>query len=324
MGEEKGKESIKKDNGGFKVSTLMNLVKKLGFIPYALVSLGALTEIYYARIPDAGSDSIKHFLKLLSAVLFVSGIIWGLVCLFKRLFAYRPARGLIDGLFAGLLAGFVGGHFGYGWEPMATNPAYRDGYYVQFGDPSYIRVLLAVVFTVPVGGILGLACDLIHTDRKIQWRRDLGVILLVGSVLLVLIGFGIFRYVPPMNGKGISFSNLLLLYETFLLTFCSLLAWNFHWKLRKYLGRLLLVAGLIVGVRIATGLMMTTDPAQPGVALWQKQFLVDEGDRKGEDQYVMALTVVMMCIATVAAYAVFYTKNILTTRVDKFAARLRR
>jgi hypothetical protein len=318
------KDKDKDEDDEFKVSSLLDLVRKLGFIPYALVCLGILTEIYYGKFHDTESDSINHFIKLLSAVLYVSGILWALVRLFSHLFANRPARGLMDGLFAGIFAGFVGGQFGYGWEPMAPEPANHLPYYTQYAEPGYIRVLLAVVFTVPIGAILGLGCDLIHADRKIKWRRDLGIILLVSSVLLIIMGFGLFRYVPVMKGRGISFSNLLFLFEMFLMGFCCLMAWNFQWKASKAIGRLLLMVILIAIVRIATGFMVTRDPEQPGVALWQRQFLTDDAGQKGQEQYDMALSVALMCIATVAAYAMFYTNNILTTRIDKLTRKFDR
>ena len=160
----------------FKLSTLLDVVRKLGYIPYVLVCLGILIAVYSGKTIHKGeSDSLKKFLTLFSAVLFVSGIIWSLVRLFHRLFVYRPARGLIEGLSCGIIAGFVGGQLGYGWHPMSKLPIFQpdpsDAHYLLpsgYADPNYLRVLLALVFTVPVAGLLGLGCDLIHTDLNLS------------------------------------------------------------------------------------------------------------------------------------------------------------
>lgn len=307
-----------------KLAPLLAVVKKLGYVPYVLVCLGILTALYAGKVPSGDTDVVKRTLKLLSAALFVSGILWSLIRLFQRLFIYRPARGLIDGLLCGIIAGFIGGTLGYGAHPTATSATFErahDGSSflipTNYVDPSYLRILWALVVTVPIAGLLGLGCDLIHTDRRINWRRDLAIVLLVGAVVLLLVGFGIFRYVPLMDGKGITFSEILLPFEIFLLAFCSMMAWTFRWPLKKFIGRFTLVLLLVACSRIITRFMTTTDPEQRGLPLWSRQYITLEGVSVSQGQYEMAQVVCLFCIWTVLLYGVFYCDNSLSKRIDR-------
>lgn len=312
-------EKEEKESDGFKASTLLAVVRRLGYIPYVLVCLGILIALYCGRLPKEDATPIKKFLTLFSATLFVSGIMWSLARLFHRLFSYRPARGLIDGLLCGVIAGFIGGQIGYGRHPMSQVPIYANGLSMNYFEPCYLRALLALIFTVPIAGLLGLGCDLIHTDRKIKWRRDLGITLLVGLVFLLLIGFGIFRYVPTMDGKGITFSDIWILFEVFLISFCALMAWSFAWPLRKFLARLTIVIVLMFCARLATAFLNTSDPAQSGIRLWERQYITEIGNNVGQQgHYDMAITVVCFCIWTIVLYVIFYRDNYLTKRLDVF------
>ncbi len=295
-----------------------------------MVCLGIVTAVYSGKVPDAKGDPVIKGLRLFSAILFVLGILWSLVRLFHRLFAYRPARGLIDGALCGIIAGFIGGQLGYGSYPTAHEVTFeqaRDGtrflLSTNYVDPSYLRILLALAFTVPIAALLGLGCDLIHTDRKINWRRDLGIVLLVSFVVLFLVGFGIFRYVPEMQGKGISFSNIGLLFEAFLIAFCSNMAWNFRWRVKKYIGRLSLIVMLVAGFRIVTWSMTTHDPEQRGLPLWSRQyFMAGAGGLRGQGNYDMALAVGVFCLWTVVLYAIFYSDNALTKRIERYMEKI--
>jgi hypothetical protein len=304
-------------SGGEKPPSVFEVLKKIGFMPYALASLGIATATYLGKYPGTDTDPVKQFLKLLSASLFLAGILWALTRLFQKTFTNRPARGLIDGLFAGMVAGFVGGQLGYGWGAMSRE---------TYAEPGYLRVLFALVFTVPVSGILGLGCDLIHTDRKIHWRRDLGLVLLVGVVVLGLVGFGVFKYVPNVQAKGITFSNLLLLFEAFVITFCALMSWQLTWPWKRFAGRLGVVLFLIAALRITTWFLHTTAPGQADTPLWEREFFHADGplDPSGaQGEYEMAVTVIAFCIWTLFLYAIFHSNHPLNKCIDRLMTKAR-
>jgi len=299
------------------VSSLAFL-KKLGYFPYAFVSLGIAASLYAQKAAGRWGD----ILVWLSGACLTTGLLWALVKICSGLFAKRPARGLIDGLVAGAIAGFVAGRLGYGSHRMEDIQRfiYVDLYgngelspiVSSYGEPGYIRTFLVFTFTLPVAGILGLGCDLIHADRKINWRRDVGIVLLVAVVLLLFVGFGIFRYVPEMQGRGINFSELLLIFEVFLLAFSMLMAFSFRWSARKFLGRFSIIAGWIFAMRMITFFLHST--VNDRGPLWDRHYVHDVS---GRDEYAMAATAVLLCIWTVIVYASFYVDYPLTRWLDE-------
>jgi hypothetical protein len=247
-------------------------------------------KVYFSADAD---KQIASYLGFVGAALIFTALGWSLVKLFAFAFEKRPARGLIDGVTAGLIAGIVGGYFGFGWGDSV--------------DPSYIRMLLATVFSVAVGGVVGMGCDLVHPEHDINWKQWGPGILAITLGFLILVGVGIFVGVPTMEGNGISFSDLLLLFECYAVVFALMHALQFDWAWRKTLSRLLLVLAVIALNRVITLFIPCHD--DPDNSLWTRHYYVESNGSPGEDCARMGEMVAFYALGSILLYAAFYLNH---------------
>lgn len=310
----------------------MAVVKRMGAKPGLFILVGFLVTHFKDELKEADGGTLAPWLDLLAGGLFVIGILWWLVRVFEKIFSKRPARGLIDGLSAGILAGVIGGLLGYGWPDLADYPATPvEGIFTVDSSPRWVRTLLAFIFCVPIAGTLGVGLDLVHTDRKIAWRKKLGIVVLVVCLFLLLIWTGIFVYVPGVTSMGIRFSDILALFDWFLILYSSLVFVSFGWQRHKIVSRLLLILAGILTLRIVTYLIPTQDetsafgaevlnhPSWPNTtSYWWRTYWIDDTASSADlnNSALMGLTVVLLCLWSFLLYAFCHANHRLTTGMD--------
>jgi len=299
--------------------------KKIGNGSLLFFALATTTTTFAGRLhtEEEHTRKIREFLNFAAGCLFALGLLIALLRIVSVFFAHRPARGMIDGLAAGLIAGVVGGYFGYGFHDIYHVAGYLDERYFE---PSYYRIALCVLFAVPVGGIMGLLCDLAHPDRAIPWRKYLGALILSIGILLCVTGMGVALYTPDMKGAGIIVSDIQLLFEIFLLAFALIVTTSFGWPFRRISARLpVLFMSIVVG-RLLTLLLPGFDSqlARAGVRLYRSQFLYEQDVSTSTSifglwttgQTQLASTVVAFVIWVVLCYCIFYRNHRLNAWLD--------
>ncbi len=206
--------------------------------------------------------------------------------------------------------------------------------------PPYFRVFLAFIFAFSFGGLLGLACDLMHTDRKIQFKKNFGIVLMIAMTFVTIVFVGIIQFVPLVNDRGISFSDLLLLFEVYIIVYALIVGISFNWNYRKILSRMVWILLGIAIMRFSTFFLKTDDPESLYYAimlnrasenaqfasLWDKVYSVDVDStlsQKGPDlsgQVDMGMVTAGLFIWFALMYALFYFKHPLAKKVDKFVS----
>lgn len=255
------------------------------FIALALLLLGSAHLV--------SESTLKPAISGFGAILLIIGILLGLLNAFSAYFQTRPARGLVDGALAGLIAGTVGGLLGYGSH---VGPSYVDA--------GFVRVGICIAFSVPLGSVAGLVCDLVHPDRDIDWRRYFAAITLAVAVLLVASVGATVMLVPVMKGAGISIFDLQLVFEVFLLTSAALASFSFAWSLKRFLSQGIFILISIAVARSVTSFVTYSGRCQAGEPIGQVQFNVDPGCDEGGPLF--AMTVLAFLIWTVFSYAAFF------------------
>ena len=317
-------------------SLILLALKRMGYLPGTFVLMGVLLAEWKTMLGD--KTELGLWIDLAAGSFVATGLLWWLVRLFGKLFTNRPARGLFDGLLAGIVAGLIGGYFGYGWIDwwQVNDPTFDNIWPGMLeGRPRWVRVVIVFVFTVPIAGLLGLGCDLIHTDRRINWRRNFSTIFLVGAIFLIAVGIVIIRFSPMVNVRGISFSEWLILFEIFVLVYPALVAVSFGWKWKKMFSRYVWIIGAIILTRLVTYLWQTHDEdsiawAQmigraaanaTSVSLWERQTCFET---YGQDEFNLATGVVGFCLWTATVYALFYFNHTPAVALDKWIMRRKR
>jgi hypothetical protein len=173
------------------LSELGKYRKKIGKWPLLFFTLAITTATFTSNLKT--DEEITSLLNFTAGCLFALG----LLKIISAFFTHRPARGLIDGLGAGLVAGIIGGFFGYGFHNVFELPGFTPLSYVE---PRYYRIGLCVLFATPVGGIMGMLCDLAHPDRAIPWRKYIGAMILAITILLCVTGYGVHFTYPLWKG----------------------------------------------------------------------------------------------------------------------------
>jgi hypothetical protein len=190
-----------------------------GFQGYLFVSLSFITLIFSGILPSDLPPIYKYVTAIVAIILFVIGLLVGLLRIFVPYFQTRPARGLLDGLAASTLAALIGGYFGYGHHT-------GEGY----DDPAYIRLIWCALFTIPVGALIGLAFDMFQSDHDIQWRLFFGTLLaaLIADIGIIL---GLFQlFIPTMTGRGVTLGDMHLICVIFIAASILITSIQFKWN----------------------------------------------------------------------------------------------
>jgi hypothetical protein len=274
----------------------LNVVrKKIGYESFIFLVMSFVTLTFGDKLGKDAPEVLRNSVPILAGGLFFIGIIIALLKLFAVFFSNRPARGLIDGLAAGIMAGVIGGYFGFGYHGGSNSI-----------DSPFFRMALCVLFATPIGGILGLFIDLFHPDRPIQWKKYLGIAILVFSSTIVVVGYGIIQFVPQLK-DGITLGDLQLLFEIFLLIISGLTAYSFGWPFKKIRIRYCTLFASIALARVYTLIIPVRDPLQEGYRLYQRRFLYNPSDIHDISGKIdLAFTIVTLMVWTLVTYALFF------------------
>jgi hypothetical protein len=304
-------------------SELRKYRKQIGNWPLLFFTLAITTVTFTGNLKT--DERITSLLNFTAGCLFALGLLIALLKVISAFFTHRPARGLIDGLGAGLVAGVIGGFFGYGFHNVMELPGFPPRHYIE---PTYYRIGLCVLFAVPVGGIMGMLCDLAHPDRVIPWRKYISAMILAICILLCVTGYGVAFYVPAMQEAGIVVSDIQLLFEIFLLSFSFIVTASFDWPLRRVAARLPILLAAIVVARLFTFSLPSFDPqiAGAGGKLYQTEYIfdVDESTTAGWLMsgplapwiIEMAMTIIIFMIWVIISYFIFFKAHRLTRWLD--------
>ncbi|MEY8827376.1 hypothetical protein AB9K34_02990 [Sedimentitalea sp. XS_ASV28] len=234
--------------------------KRLGVVGPSFLAISAVIGGFIGSAPtEKIPDVVRVFFVSLTWMLFAFGILTIVLRLVSGAFSTRPAKGLIDGMAAGLVAGFVGGMLGYAGATHMHMPGFEP---MEYGS-LWSRLLPIIVFSVPLGGIVGMALDFAHPSTDFHIKKYIGAILLgLASTAIVLGGFVTFM-APVGQEHGIQFQHLQVIYEVYLLSFTALV---FIEKSDETKGRLIVLATLLVCTvfwRLASWFIYVDNPYQP-------------------------------------------------------------
>lgn len=275
--------------GFFKIIQKTIGVQAIAFMVIAFACLA-----FKSQLGDKAPVGLSQATFVMAGLLFATGLLVAVLRLFAATFQHRPARGMIDGLAAGLFAGLLGGFFGYGYH---TGPGYEN-------QSSYYRILLCVVFAIPIAGVLGLCVDLFHPDRKIPWRDYLGAIVLSFAILFVFVGFGVSFFSPVVEGAGITLGDFQLIFEFGVAMLLAMMAFSFRWPVKRFLARSVLLISSIALARALTFLVYVEVPGQGNVRLCSRMFPKDlTGDVE------LAVSVIILMLWFIASYGAFFLNH---------------
>lgn len=271
------------------LSFLQTQLPKIGYESPVLLSFGLLLGHFATTLPER----FRAAAQAAAGILVAAGVLTGLLRAFSIFFKNRPARGMIDGLAAGLIAGLVGGLFGYGWH---TGPGYE-------AESSLLRIFYCTVFAVPVGGVLGFCFDLVHPDRRVEWRSLLGPVIISFGALFGLAGAGVVWFVPRMRGAGITVGDLQLLFEVHVFAAAMIACFYFACDGAVYVRRTIKLLVSIAVTRSITTLAPYDSICQPlSDALTKMQFLIPDPSCKEQPEW-MAIAVAAFMVWSYATYA---------------------
>jgi hypothetical protein len=277
---------------------LLKTVKSaIGEMAFSLMVLGLAVNEFGEKVFGNNGPHHPDLVRVASSVPFVAGLTIGLFRMLSPYFRTGPGRGLSDGLLAGVVAGLLGGYFGFGWH--------TDGYV----EGPLTRTLLCLVFATPLGGVIGMFLSAFRPDTKIVWREHFGGFACAMAFCFATYGYALTRLVPAMEGQGIKFSDIELIFEVYLCFIASVFAFQSGWRRRKWLARMILLLICVFTLRLGAALCLAPDRQRP---LSQWEYTDDS------DESALGLTVAIGSCLVIGLAALALRDNRLSLRVDKW------
>ncbi|WP_050527183.1 hypothetical protein [Pseudorhodobacter aquimaris] len=304
------------------LTLLQSANKKVGLTGPLLIGLAICIITYsemFSEVSEIG-EYISIF-KTLSALLFLAGITSITFQLVSGAFRTRPAKGMIDGLAAGLFAGLFGGALGYGWHEVSSIPGFYD---IPMGS-SLERIKLCLIFSVPVGGIIGITLDFVDPEMKFDLRKNIGALILGFSVMAIALGFFVGYYAPIVKDGGVKLSDLQIISEIYILIFIIIVSFGSKLSLREFSLRIAILAILIIFWRISFSLIQIPHPFSPfyaneglqDVSLSEMRAVFVETDRTSRLTEVNQSGMMSVVIMTSLCVAWIVTSFAICSKVSK-------